>query len=230
MEISTNDLQELTTFNQEEDLLSEERLQKISTSSLTNLQKSSFKNGHRSFSNLLPRTGANGGQKSPVKSLTEHQKPLEQKADDHDSITEKLNAISGYSRSLPNFSKTKTRSFSTLLQRNVDKSTTISTVKTSFSEIPEITLTDTASKVTKAIITTHDDEEPLNEKLEAISSTSESTYKKPAMTPAGKRNFTTLLKSNDKFSSDKKTDDMESKNVPDSDGTLGKKGAQKVTQ
>ena len=75
MEISTNDLQELTSFNQEEDFVSEERLEKISVSSLMNLQKSTINNGYRSFSNLLPRTGASGGQKIPVKSLIEDQKP-----------------------------------------------------------------------------------------------------------------------------------------------------------
>ena len=67
--ISTNDLQDVITFNQEEDVLSEERLEKISTSSLTNLQKSSINDGHRTFSNLLQRTGASRGQK------IEHQKP-----------------------------------------------------------------------------------------------------------------------------------------------------------
>ena len=74
-EISTNDFQELTNFNPEEDVLREERLEKISTSSLVGLQKSSINNGHRSFSKLLPRTGASGGQKIPVKSLIEDQKP-----------------------------------------------------------------------------------------------------------------------------------------------------------
>ena len=78
-EISTNDFQELRTFNPEEDVLSEERLEKISTSSLVGLQKSSINNGHRSFSDLLPRTGASGaGQKIPVKSLIEDQKPTNQ--------------------------------------------------------------------------------------------------------------------------------------------------------
>ena len=72
--ISTNDLQDVITFNQEEDVLSEERLEKISTSSLMNLQKSSINDGHQTFSNLLQRTGAAGrGQQSPVKSLIEHQ-------------------------------------------------------------------------------------------------------------------------------------------------------------
>ena len=210
MEISTNDLQELTSFNQEEDFVSQERLEKISVSSLKNLQKSTINNGHRSFSNLLPRSGA-----------SEHQKPLKQK--DNDSITEKLNAISGYSRSLPNFSSrgSKTRSFSTLLQRN-DKST-ISIGKTS-SEIPQITITNTDLKVTKAIA---HEEEPLNEKLEAIS-TSGSTYKKPFKTSTGNRNFATLLKSNDKHSSDTKTDDVESKNGSKLDSTIGKKEAQNI--
>ena len=216
MEISTNDLQELTSFNQEEDFVSQERLEKISVSSLINLQKSTINNGYRSFSNLLPRSGASGGQKSPVKSLIEHQKPLKQK--DDDSITEKLNAISGNSRSLPNFSSrgSKTRSFSTLLQRN-DKSTISIHGKIS-SEIPQITITNTDSKVTKAIA---HEEEPLNEKLEAIS-TSGSTYKKPFKTSAGNRNFATLLKSNDKHSSDTKTDDVESKNGSKLDSTIGK--------
>ena len=111
MEISTNDLQELTNFNnfQEEDFLSEERCKRISTSTF----------------NLLPRNGhSSGGEKGSVESLIEHhQKHLRQKADD--SITEKLNAISGYSRSLPNLSTPgkRRRSFSTLLQRD-DNSTT----------------------------------------------------------------------------------------------------------
>ena len=126
MEISTNDLQELTNFNnfqeEEEDFLSEERCKRISTSSLTNIQKSSFNNnGHRTFSNLLPRNGhSSGGEKGLIE---HHQKHLRQKADD--SITEKLNAISGYSRSLPNLSTPgkRRRSFSTLLQRD-DNSTT----------------------------------------------------------------------------------------------------------
>ena len=130
MEISTNDLQELTNFNNfqeaEEDFLSEERCKRISTSRLTNIQKSSFNNnGHRTFSNLLPRNGhSSGGEKGSAESLIEHhQKHLRQKADD--SITEKLNAISGYSRSLPNLSTPgkRRRSFSTLLQRD-DNSTT----------------------------------------------------------------------------------------------------------
>ena len=75
-EESSNDLQELITFNQEEDVVNEEKLEKISTSSLTNLQKSSINNSHRNFSNLLQLTNISSREdkKSPVESLNEHQK------------------------------------------------------------------------------------------------------------------------------------------------------------
>ena len=110
------------------------------------------------------------------------------------------------------------------LYKNPSDQTVISIHGKTSSEIPQITITNTDSKVTKAIA---HEEEPLNEKLEAIS-TSGSTYKKPFKTSAGNRNFATLLKSNDKHSSDTKTDDVESKNGSKLDSTIGKKEAQNI--